>query len=156
MLHKIIVLGIIMLTGYLTGCQRNPYDTVMVTGVVRVDGKPTDKVTVSFQPVNSTEIGAIGMTDVNGTFVLTTNNALFGSGAIPGTYNVTFIKSVPNGEYHAETPEEFRQKFGDIEIPLIFIVPKKYGNIKTSGIAPVTVEKRGKNFFEFDLPTKGI
>jgi hypothetical protein len=154
MLHKIIVLSIIMLTGCLTGCQRNPYDTVTVTGVVRVDGKLTDNVTVSFQPVDNTGIGAIGMTDVNGSFVLTTNNAPFGSGAIPGVYNVTFVKSAPREEYRAESPEEFRQKFGDIEIPLVFIVPEKYGNVKTSGIASVTVEKRGKNFFEFDLSTK--
>jgi hypothetical protein len=126
----------------------------MVTGIVRVDGEPMEKVIVSFQPANSNGIGAVGMTDVHGNFVLTTNNAPFGSGAIPNTYHVTFAKSVPSEEYRAETPEEYRQKFGDLEIPLVFIVPKKYGNIKTSGIDPVTVEKRRKNFFEFDLATK--
>jgi hypothetical protein len=31
MLHKIIVLGLVILTGHLVGCQRNPYDTVIVT-----------------------------------------------------------------------------------------------------------------------------
>jgi hypothetical protein len=154
MLRKVFVLGFILLMGYLTGCQGNPYDTVKVTGIVRVDGEPMERVTVSFQPVNSNGIGAVGMTDAQGIFVLTTNNAPFGSGAIADTYNVTFVKSVPREEHRAETPEEFRQKFGDLEIPLVFVVPEKYGNVKTSGIAPVTVEKRGKNFFEFDLSTK--
>jgi hypothetical protein len=136
------------------GCNRNPYGTVMVTGVVRVDGKPMDKVIVSFQPVSGNQMGAVGMTNTNGEFVLTTGMAPVGSGSIPGQYNVTFAKSDLPEKYRTETTEEFMKKFGDIEVPFIFIVPEKYGNATTSGIEPVTVEQRGKNHFEFDLSTE--
>jgi hypothetical protein len=137
----------------LIGCNRNPYVAVNVTGIVRVDGKPMDKVIVSFQAVNDKQPGAVGMTDINGRFVLTTGMAPFGSGAIPGQYHVTFFKSDLPEKYRTETTEEFMQKFGNIEVPFVFIVPEKYGSTNTSGIAPVTVEKKGKNHFEFDIST---
>ncbi|MDR1385917.1 MAG: carboxypeptidase-like regulatory domain-containing protein [Planctomycetaceae bacterium] len=150
MLRFFIVLS--LLCGVI-GCNRNPYGTVLVTGIVHVDGKPMEQVTVSFQSTDGSQMGAVGTTDAQGKFVLTTGMAPFGSGVIPGQYHVTFAKSELPEKYRTETTEEFMQKFGNIEVPFIFIVPKKYGNAATSDIAPVTVEKKGKKHFEFDLST---
>jgi hypothetical protein len=137
----------------IAGCSRNYYGAVKVTGVVRLDGKPIDQVIVSFQPVVENQLVATGMTDTNGKFVLTTGMSSFGSGAIPDQYNVTFVKTDIPEEYRTKTTDEFIEKFGNIRVPFIFIVPEKYGSSATSGIKPVTVEKKGKNHFEFDLST---
>jgi len=140
----------------LVGCgEKNPYDTVKVTGVVKVDGTPMSGVTVSFRPVIVDGMSAGGMTDADGNFVLTTGTAPFGSGAIVGEYNVVFFKSDVPEEYRTDSPEEFAEKFGDLRAaPVVHHVPEKYNSHRTSGVASVKVEKEGANHFEFLLSTK--
>lgn len=140
----------------LSGCgAKNPYDTAKVSGVVLVDGAPMAAVSVSFQPVEIEGMSAGGMTDAEGKFVLTTGSAPFGSGAIPGRYYVAFFKSEVPAEFQTNSPEEFKEKFGDMRsVPVVHHVPEKYNFPRTSGVEPVTVEKGGKNHFEFSLGTK--
>ena len=137
------------------GCsEKNPFGTAKVTGNVMVDGSPMSEVTVSFQPVSGDGMTAVGLTDANGKFVLTTGGAPFGSGAVPGEYHVTFFKQVVPEKYKTSSPEEFMQKFGIMEIPYEHPVPLKYHSSKTSGVEPVSVEKSEKNNFEFLLKTR--
>jgi hypothetical protein len=138
----------------IAGCsEKNPFGTARVTGIVKIDGNPISEVTLSFQPVSGDGMTAVGLTDANGKFVLTTGGAPYGSGAVPGEYNVTFFKQVVPEKYKTSSPEEFMQKFGIMEIPYEHPVPLKYNSPKTSGMKPVSVEKRGKNDFEFLLNT---
>ncbi|MDR1958382.1 MAG: carboxypeptidase-like regulatory domain-containing protein [Planctomycetaceae bacterium] len=144
-LHIIISLVIAF-----AGCtQRSPYDTAYVDGVVLMDGSPMQGVSVTFSPVTNSAGGnsAGGVTDISGKFTLTTGGAPVGSGALDGEYDVTFRKV----EVRETTFEESLTGKQPNEIDL---VPKKYGNAKTSGIAPVKVEKGGKNSFKFELKSK--
>jgi hypothetical protein len=133
---------------FFIGCsEKTPYNVVYVTGTVLLDGKPVDSVNITFSPVNSGEGHAAGgVTNANGKFELTTGGLAIGRGAEPGTYNVYFSKmkdvtpTPPPGEA--------------LLVTVIDILPKKYKSAQTSGIEPVTVVKKGKNEFRFELSSK--
>jgi hypothetical protein len=139
------------------GCNDLSDKTELVTGVVLVDGQPIDKVTVIFINVSDSQKGGWGLTNENGEFVLTSHGTPLGSGVVPGQYNVAFEKSdLPkhyNETTHCETIEKFKND-ANFSIPFVFYVPKKYGDPTTSGIAPIIVEKTGKNYYEFNLTTE--
>ena len=146
---------LLMCFALVSGCgQKNPFGTVKVTGKVLVDNSPMGQVTVSFQPASGNGMTAVGLTDNEGNFVLTTGGAPFGSGAVPGEYNVTFSKTEVPEKYKTSSPEEFMEKFGIMEIPYEYPVPKKFNSPKTSGVEPVSVAKGEKNHFDFSLNTK--
>jgi len=139
----------------LHGCgPANPYGTVVVTGKITVDSEIMDGVTVSFLPTAGDGMAAFGMTDAGGNFKLTTAGAPFGTGAQPGSYNVTFSKAA-SGPGMSLT--EFQS--GGAPQPArppqaIHLIPEKFGDPKTAGFDPVEVKKGGKNNFDFNLDTK--
>lgn len=137
----------------LTGCgERSPYDTESVSGTVLVDGAPMQGISIIFSPVKPDEGHAAGsVTDADGKYKLTTAGLDIGSGAVSGTYNVTFRKIEIIG--NDLSMEEAEEKYPN-GLPVIYHVPKKYENHDTSGIEPVTVEKKKKNMFDFNLSTK--
>ncbi|MDR2168690.1 MAG: carboxypeptidase-like regulatory domain-containing protein [Planctomycetaceae bacterium] len=137
----------------IVGCgKRSPYDTVLVSGTVLVDGVPMEGVSVIFSPVNPDEGHAAGsMTNAKGKYNLTTAGLDIGGGAVAGTYNVTFRKIEIEGNHLSMEEQEEKYPKG---LPVIYHVPKKYENQNTSGIEPVTVEKNKKNVFDFNLSTK--
>ena len=147
----------------LCGCGAdNPYGAVAVKGTVTVDGKPMDGITISFNPVSGDGMNAGGMTDKQGKFVLTTGGAPFGTGAVPGEYNVTFAKVSNSGseqpqqsvdEYNAQIAAGGRRSSGPMS-RVIHHIPEKYSKSTTSDIKPVLVELKGKNTFDFELTTK--
>jgi hypothetical protein len=135
----------LLLLALCIGCEeKSPYNVVFVAGSVSVDGKPMDRVNVTFSPVVSGEGHAAGgVTDAAGKFKLTTAGLKIGKGAVPGKYNVLF--SAENvGTLSDGTPY------------IIPALPQKYNDPKISGIEPVIVEKNGKNEFHFDLSTEGL
>jgi hypothetical protein len=143
----------IILAVLLNSCsQKNPYDTTLVEGTVRLDGIPTKGISVNFTPIGNNGNSAGGLTDTSGKYQLTTGGAPIGSGAVPGEYNVTFSKIEQEGA--DLNYEEYQKRFGNRPPKTTYIVPKKYGNSTTSGIAPVKIEKGKKNIFDFDLKTK--
>jgi hypothetical protein len=145
-------LAIILFVVLLSGCgQKNPYDTVSVEGTVKLDGVPTAGISVTFAPISNGN-PAGGLTNTSGKYKLTTGGAPVGSGAISGDYNVTFSKFEIEGSNL--NLEEYRKQFGDHRPKTTYIVPEKYDNSVTSGLAPVKVEKGKKNVFDFDLSTK--
>ena len=157
----ILLLASIVL--FLGGCGADdPYGAVVVKGTVTVDGKPMDGITISFNPVSGDGMNAGGMTDKQGRFVLTTGGAPFGTGAVPGEYNVTFAKVSNSGsEQPQQTVDEFNAQIaGGGRRPsgpmsrVVHHIPEKYSKTATSDIQPVIVEKKGKNSFNFDLKTK--
>ena len=79
----------------IVGCssnERNWKETIPVTGVVLVDGKPAEGVSVSFNPTAGMDVAqptvTKAMTDKEGHFAATTYE--LGDGAPVGEYNVTF------------------------------------------------------------------
>lgn len=140
-MNKLIACCCVLCLLVLSGCsEKNPFDTVKVKGNVLVDGAPLKEISVIFSPVAGDQ-SASGLTDATGAFVLTVAGAPYGTGAMAGEYNVLFSKleMVSQGEGQVSKPKH--------------IVPEKYGNAKTSGIASVKVEKGGKNEFNFELST---
>jgi hypothetical protein len=152
-----IILSTIILL--LSGCQKDPFGTIPVTGTVQLDGKPIEGVTVSLIPVSEINLGAYGMTIADGSFVTTTAGAKFGTGVQPGEYNVTFSKTDVEEKYKPKTysNENSDNNSADdtfIIPPLIYIVPEHYGNVNTSGIDTIKIEKGKKNHFDFNLQSK--
>jgi len=137
----------------LTGCkQDNPFGTVYVEGTVTLDGTPIQGVSVTFNPRDG-DLVAGGMTDVGGKFRVQTGGAPIGSGAKPGVYDVTFHKAVIEGA--DLSMEESIAKYGGQQPPVVYIIPQKYENPKTSELEPITVDAdRKKNSFTFDLKSE--
>ena len=136
------------------GCSsQNKLATTFVTGTVNVDGQPMEDITVIFNPTAADASPAIGSTNRKGAFKLSTAGGATGKGAIPGSYIPTFAKYEVE-QLESDSPEDYKQRYGN-RIPQTFhLIPQKYANPKTCGMDPVTVEEGKKNHFEFALSTK--
>jgi hypothetical protein len=107
---------------------------VPVEGVVYYDGQPIEEATVMFDPGDPTNLklrSAIGVTDADGKFTLTTLNPK--DGIAPGEYKVAISK----------------YKEGPTGAP-ISLLPEKYDDVNRSGFT-ATVPKRGVKDLRFDL-----
>ena len=134
------------------GANKNPFGTVYLEGVVTVDGQPIQGISVSLLP-RTGDLAAGGITDANGKFVVVTGGAPVGSGAKPGEYDVVFRKQHTEGMNLSM--EESKKLYGRGELPMTYLIPKRYSNSTTSGIAPITVsEKKSENKFRFELSSK--
>ncbi|MDR2171962.1 MAG: hypothetical protein LBP59_17595 [Planctomycetaceae bacterium] len=118
-----------------------------VKGQVLLDDQPAENVNVFFSPVKKTAKArpAIGITDANGNFKLTTLKT--NDGIYPGTYRIHLSKSELAPEALILTEEERKKKYtnknGVYTPPYNQYIPKKYTNPNTSGLN-YTV-KKGKN-----------
>jgi hypothetical protein len=97
-------LAALLLAG--VGCADRP-QLVKVSGVVLLDSKPVKDVTVTFVPEGSGPPAA-GVTDEDGTFVLTTSTV--GDGARPGDYKVVMTVPVVFERDIANTLEEYLRR----------------------------------------------
>lgn len=135
------------------GCgQPNPFDSVVVKGIVSVDGTPTQGVSVAFIPKDSHGLSAGGLTDQHGNFVLTLPAAPFGSGVLEGEYDATFTKYDMEGQ--SLNADQYQAQVGNRRPKKTFLIPERYTDPKTSGIESIRVEKKKKNSFDFDLHSK--
>ena len=98
------------------------------------------------------------MTDAKGNYVLTTGGAPFGTGAIPGEYNVLLSKVSNSGSGQVSLEEFNAMKESGESAPsgpmnrVVHEIPEKYSKATTSGLAPVTVgSNASKNVFDFDI-----
>ena len=152
---RFLFLALLILLPLISGCgEKNPHDTIPVTGTVLVDGSPMHEVQVLFSPATDGQgVGAFGVTDAEGNFTLTTPQSPHGSGAVAGTYNVTFSKLEVNPNANdsvrasdlddkGEMPEKVMRKS---------LINQKYNKAATSEIKPVSVSKDGNNHFTFEL-----
>ncbi len=140
---------------FVAGCaEKNPNDTILVKGIVKVDGQPTQGVTVTFAPSVEGGQAAYGVTNDKGEFALTTTGSPVGTGALAGTYVPTFVKTETEKRPPTSSPEEELEKYKGVPAKVTYLVPQKYGNAKTCGMTPVTVAKGNKDPFNFELSTK--
>ena len=135
------------------GKQQNPFGTVYLEGTVTLDGTPIEGVSVTLIPLDTGEqLSAGGKTDASGKFTVTAGGSPAGSGARPGTYDVTFTKM---SIQRTASYEESKALYGSGQPPITHLIPQKYNSPKTSGIASITVDKdKRKNKFTFELTSK--
>jgi hypothetical protein len=155
------------------GCGRSGPRVEMVEGSVTLDGAPIEGVTVTFKPNGNAGLMAFGMTRADGRFTLNaTRGGKAGAGTAVGDYAVTFTKT--KGGYEiVEGPTAPESPPPDIETakaeyekwareqalkkprplpPVEYLVPKGYGDAKTSGFtASVQKGRNNGEAFRFDL-----
>jgi hypothetical protein len=148
-----IFIALVLSLTFFTGCsQPNPFGTVYVEGVVTLDGQPLAGADVMLHPRNGVHVAG-GLTDARGRFTVTTGGAPLGSGAQPGEYDVTFRKVRMEGA--DLSMEELAARFGGRMPPAEWLIPQKYGEVRTSGLDPITVTpNRRQNVFTFELTSE--
>lgn len=139
-------------TALLPGCKPKGLDVEFVEGVVTLDGRPVDDVTVSFTPVEGGSPG-YAATDEQGYFKLSTLGGKPQGGTTVGTYAVSFDKIVPAGK--RPTPEQMEadpewESSGKYDTGMTRqLIPKRYVDPATSGFTVEVI--RGNNRFDFEL-----
>lgn len=135
----IVVLGCAMVPG--CGRSVGGSDAVEVTGTVTYQSNPVEGANVIFQPAagSSQTMGSQAVTDAKGRFTLSTHvgGGKFKPGIAPGQYVVSITKLDTAGISNTlAAPKD--------------LLPKTYGNPKTSGLTAEVALGRENNF-EFVL-----
>lgn len=122
-----------------TGCgNSDQLPTGAVSGIVKYQGKPLERGSVSFIPDGPGKAAA-GEIQPDGTYTLTTYSE--GDGATIGSHKVMIISEKDTSNIPAESAE------ANVDLSLI---PEKYGmSPKTSGLSAEV--KEGDNEINFDL-----
>jgi len=130
-----------LLLGISSGCNRGgDFPTAEAGGVVKIDSRPLDNAHVIFTPGKGP--AATGRTASDGSFTLSTYGTR--DGAIVGHHHVTVVaREAGDGQYD-------RPGAPGIERPGKSLIPEKYGNTGTSGLA-FDVDANGNNTFEIQL-----
>ena len=120
---------------------------VPVKGSVRISGKPTAGVRVTFAPNNSTKgTGAIGMTDEDGEFELIHRTQK--KGIVPGDYTVHFSRFLmPNGSPLASDESPYTS--GAVES-----IPKMWSDPSVSSPHNSVKVTEGGKSLDFAIPKK--
>jgi len=129
------------------GCFRDGTSGVMtvpVTGIVRYQGKPLPRGSISFQPVQPAQgfpmRPASGTIDETGRYAMSTFAK--GDGVIPGEYQVRIMS------YETDpSPEMPASK-------AVWIIPKRYGNPNESGLSITISETSGSSNVVKDFELK--
>lgn len=145
-----------MLTAGCSGSAPKP-KTVPVTGKVTYQGQPVAGANVAFLGTGPNTPSAMGKTDTNGVFELTTVDP--GDGAAPGTYQVTVTKMVAAKSAGSKGPMSMEDaaKRATPEGPPKeeeagggSLLPEQYAKAATSNLSFV-VEAGKKNDFPIEL-----
>ena len=146
-----------LLLALLPGCGPKRPEMGRVEGVVTFQGKPLAEAEVMFVP---RQVGrpASGRTDQQGHFRLTTFEER--DGALLGEHDVIVIKIAmgpvpaalkppPGHAAEPSGPARLRHNPSQPPAPRRWLIPQRYGDVKTSGLSAAV--KPGKNWFPFDL-----
>jgi hypothetical protein len=155
----------LLLFGVLIGCGSDSGfpKTYKVAGTVKQNGKPVDGALVTFLPSVQGAKPAIGSTNANGEFRLST----FGpsDGAVAGDYKVTITKLANPPANAPQAPQPGVIASGEISDSYAppsssegkggtnsnkNLLPPKYASDSTSGLI-ATVAENDTNKFDFDL-----
>ena len=136
MSFQIIRLSLCALLLAYCGCNSNSGNMGTVEGVVTLDGKPLDQVTIAFYPTNGR--GSLGFTDADGRYSLVYTSSK--DGALIGPHKVT-ISTATEGpdQYSSPGAPEARKE----------TMPARYLDKKTTDLT-ANVES-GKNTIDFNL-----
>ena len=134
------------------GCSSGDPRVAPVVGTVTLDGSPVKDASVAFQPAGGGR-PAVGRTNSDGTFALTTFKAL--DGAIIGDHVVT-ITAYEESRVDSQSVDD---EFGSLDAsmkqtPIVqvkrkWLVPEAYSKAQTSSLTYSV--KRGKNQADFAL-----
>ena len=151
-----VVLCLVLCSGCGDSVDPNRPKTYPVSGTVTQGGQPVSGANVTFQSTDGSR-GAVGVTDANGNFQLTTFTA--GDGAVAGEHEVSITKYdqpkiTPKGDGSigdtGDEPETPEKKGAGTDADAKSMLPAKYADPKTSGIM-ATVTDAGDNKFQFNL-----
>jgi len=131
------------------GCGTKGPTPVPVSGTVTLDGQPMAKAAVMFVP-QSSGLPAHGLTDEEGRFAIGTLKK--GDGALEGKYQVTVILNEVQGFIADAKNKDVSGGIAPGGLKTKWIVPQRYSDTKTSGLA-VEV-KRGMEPLRFELNSK--
>ncbi|EAQ79225.1 hypothetical protein [Blastopirellula marina] len=127
---------LLIATAWFACCGCNPYsnrvNTISVSGVVQLEGKPVENAEVAF--ISEEFPMAFGLTDVDGKYELSTRR--YGKGASPGAYTVKIHMTMDTAE-------------GGTHKKLV--IPQVYSD---KGVAAVTVNAAEGTKFDFHLVSK--
>ena len=144
MLQKLLYISFLIV---IIGCARKGPLVQFVEGTVTMDGIAVANADVGFTPKGADGIPAVGKTDANGHYRLTSaQGGEVGRGAVIGEYDVRVIKFLD-----LDAVEPVNPQIGD-HIPLAnpkHHLPEKYADVKTSGLSATV--KKGKNRIDFNL-----
>lgn len=138
----------------LPGCDSSGVKTAPVTGVVTYKGAPLKAANIKFLPADGPM--AVGMTDDNGKFKLTTNGR---PGATIGLHKVVITKMTGGVEASAAPsnpkPDDMmkmqKEAMGKKNTGPKSEIPESYANPDTSKLTADVSAKGADNEFSFDL-----
>lgn len=140
--HRLMLIGIIAVV--LTGCGSGELRLINAQGVVKFNGKPVPKATVTF--VSTSGPPAVGTTDEEGRFQL---NTLGRSGAAVGEYTISVSAFEDTREI---TPQEaMTMKTEELDQIRKSLVPAIYSHPRTSGLVATVTTKASENNFDLEL-----
>lgn len=149
-------IGLVLLLVVISGCGPTGAKLARVKGKVLYKGQPIAGASVTFQP--ATGPMAVGTTDPNGEFTLTTSGR---PGAAPGDHKVSISKLAGGAaavDYTKMKPEdmmkmaqEAQASGGSASYTPKNELPEKYRNAETSGLSATVSTSEADNVFEFPL-----
>ena len=148
-INFLVLIGIVVCL--ISGCSGSGVTTAYVEGVITLNGDPVSSATITFSPQNADGQMAVGFSNENGVYKLTTQGGKDEGGAIPGNYLVAISKSnVPIVDLSAVNYDQQTTASSGASAPRYdSLIPKYYSNPMTSGLT-ATVDK-GKNNIPFEL-----
>jgi hypothetical protein len=123
---------------FVAGCNRGGLNLAEVEGVVTFNGAPVADAGILFQPDSGPF--AIGMTDSDGRFTLTTANR---PGALVGDHRVSISKSQTIA---TQVPGERFPRYA-----MKHSIPEKYASPATSELTATVTDDEDENQFKFEL-----
>jgi hypothetical protein len=140
----------LILAGCGGGSDPDRLDTVSAGGTVTYNGVPVEGASVTFMPQSEDGHGAVGTTDEEGHFELTTYEP--GDGAVVGDYKVKITKIEAQGALSQEEAQAYEEK-GQTPPPIRAKsdLPLQYANPDTSGLTQEVKEDADENDFTFAL-----
>ncbi len=148
------LLGLFVIVAF-AGCGSSQPSTYPVTGTVTYQGKPLEGANVGFSATDENTRGAIGVTDSQGKYSLTTFEK--GDGAMAGTFKVTVSKfdgpapapvemADPSADTGSEMPADYKPETTAAAPAPKNLLPQQYFRPQTTPLS-FTVEP-GQNTFD--------
>lgn len=131
---------LIPLVVVLSGCFGENSGIVPVSGTITFKGKPLPNASITFTPEDSASRTAVGSTDKDGKYQLTSFN--INDGAKIGKYKVS-VRAEEGGDSNLKPADTIDFARGKI------ITPLKYSKAETSGLFADVTNK--KNIIDFQL-----